>query len=134
MTPYAELLRDPRWQRKRLEVMERDGFACVECRSTTRTLNVHHRYYERGAAPWEYPDAAFVTLCEDCHERVERELAAIRRTAGFLSAREREALFGFLYDLWVEPQPTPVQPKAANGPRRAQWKMLNDGPMPPLPQ
>jgi 5-methylcytosine-specific restriction endonuclease McrA len=64
---YWELLKDPRWQRKRLEVMERDGFACVYCDSAEKTLNVHHSYYERGNAPWEYPDSSLHTLCEDCH-------------------------------------------------------------------
>jgi len=32
-------------------------------------LNVHHNYYIRGKKPWEYPDDALVTLCEDCHKK-----------------------------------------------------------------
>lgn len=32
-------------------------------------LNVHHNYYTRGKKPWEYPDDALVTLCEDCHKK-----------------------------------------------------------------
>ena len=32
-------------------------------------LNVHHSYYIRGKKPWEYPDDALVTLCEDCHKK-----------------------------------------------------------------
>lgn len=39
---YAEKLRDPRWQKKRLKIFERDGWACQDCRSTTNTLNLHH--------------------------------------------------------------------------------------------
>jgi hypothetical protein len=68
MTKYSELLRDPRWQKRRLEVMNRDNFTCQHCGETTRTLNVHHCYYDRGKKPWEYPIASLVTLCCDCHE------------------------------------------------------------------
>jgi hypothetical protein len=64
---YYELLRKPEWQRKRLEVMDRAGFKCEECGDTSTTLNVHHKYYTKGAMPWEYPDFALVCLCEPCH-------------------------------------------------------------------
>lgn len=69
--PYAEKLRDPRWQKKRLEVMERDGFTCQNCGDKESTLNVHHWYYAAGNDPWDYPDEALATLCEDCHDTIE---------------------------------------------------------------
>lgn len=79
MTPkqrYAEKLRDPRWQRRRLEIMSRDGFACRRCGDATRTLHVHHLRYS--GEPWEAPDAALETLCEDCHKVVtDRDRAAM---------------------------------------------------------
>lgn len=65
---YGRKLRDPRWQKKRLEIMERDGWACVECGADRITLNVHHTRYLRGCAPWEYPSDMLRTLCERCHE------------------------------------------------------------------
>lgn len=72
MSTYTEMLRDPRWQRKRLEVMQRDGFACRACSSTTKTLNVHHNlYFGHGHPPWQYPDQTLITLCEDCHAEEE---------------------------------------------------------------
>jgi hypothetical protein len=64
---YYELLKHPNWQRKRLEVMGRDGFKCIKCGAATDTLHVHHRYYTKGRAPWDYPDDCFQTLCENCH-------------------------------------------------------------------
>lgn len=64
---YLRKLRDPRWQRKRLEIMQRDQFTCQLCDATEETLNVHHNYYTQGAEPWEYPETALVTLCETCH-------------------------------------------------------------------
>lgn len=33
-----------------------------------KCLNVHHTYYVEGKNPWEYPDDALETLCEDCHQ------------------------------------------------------------------
>lgn len=67
-TPYWQKLQDPEWQKKRLEVFKRDDFTCSRCGETKRTLAVHHRYYVSGRQPWEYPMAAFRTLCVDCHE------------------------------------------------------------------
>lgn len=68
---YYEKLRDPRWQKKRLEIMERDGFACAFCCDSSKTLNVHHYYYLKGVDPWDYCSNSLVCLCEDCHEDFE---------------------------------------------------------------
>ncbi len=77
---YAEKLRDPRWQKKRLEVMERDKFKCRRCGDGASPLNVHHLIYDRGCAPWEYEPAILLTLCESCHaaagDRTNRILLA----------------------------------------------------------
>jgi transposase len=63
---YSEKLKDPRWQKKRLEVFERDKFQCQACDSKDKTLHVHHLKYE--GEPWESPMEYLETLCEDCHE------------------------------------------------------------------
>lgn len=78
---YSELLLDPRWQKKRLEVLQRDGFKCYDCKAETETLHVHHRYYVSGRIPWEYPPFCYVTLCKTCHEGVKR-LTEERRQDG----------------------------------------------------
>jgi len=70
-TTYAEKLRDPRWQKRRLEVMERDRFTCQRCRATDKTLHVHHLSYERGKDPWDYCELSLLTLCQDCHALAE---------------------------------------------------------------
>ena len=78
---YSQKLRDPRWQRKRLQILERDNFTCLSCRSTDRNLQVHHVVYER-REPWDYPDYLYQTLCEVCHkerqEIVDRIVSALR--------------------------------------------------------
>lgn len=68
---YSEKLRDPRWQKKRLEIMNRDEFGCQICGDKESTLNVHHKEYVRGKAPWDYDGNHLITLCELCHSRVE---------------------------------------------------------------
>ena len=65
---YAEKLRDPRWQKKRLEVFERDEWTCRGCGECDKTLNVHHRYYLSGIEPWEYEIESLITYCNECHE------------------------------------------------------------------
>jgi 5-methylcytosine-specific restriction endonuclease McrA len=65
---YAEKLKDPRWQRKRLEIMDRDRFTCTECGDAAKTLHVHHTNYEAGKQPWEHDAANMTTLCESCHD------------------------------------------------------------------
>lgn len=64
---FMEQRRDPRWQKKRLLIMERDHFKCRSCESDAKTLNVHHRYYVKNREVWDYPDFSLVTLCENCH-------------------------------------------------------------------
>ena len=66
---YADDLLDPRWQKKRLQIMERDEFTCMGCGVTNVTLHVHHTYYVSSRKPWEYPDWSLTTLCKDCHEK-----------------------------------------------------------------
>lgn len=70
---YSDLLRDPRWQRLRLEVMEKADFRCVECGDDKTTLNVHHTYYRKGRMPWEYDWETLRCLCEPCHAKQHPE-------------------------------------------------------------
>lgn len=65
---YSKKLLNPAWQRKRLEILNRDEFTCQSCFDSETTLHVHHKYYERGRAPWDYPPEALVTLCVNCHD------------------------------------------------------------------
>lgn len=68
---YIQKLKDPRWQRKRLTIMDRDQWTCRRCDCTERTLQIHHLYYKPQTEPWDYPDEALITLCDLCHEKAE---------------------------------------------------------------
>lgn len=65
---YYEKLKDPRWQKKRLEILNRDDFTCHLCNETEKTLHVHHIAYLSRKNPWDYDDAYLITLCDSCHE------------------------------------------------------------------
>lgn len=67
MSTYAQKLRLPNWQKKRLEIMQRDNWRCVFCLDNNSQLQVHHKEYIRGHEPWEYDNDNFLTLCEACH-------------------------------------------------------------------
>jgi len=73
MTTYSEKLKHPKWQKKRLEIMNRDKFQCQLCEDRDTTLNVHHKEYIDGADPWEYPSDLLITLCEDCHKKISNK-------------------------------------------------------------
>ena len=64
---YTDDLKDGRWQKKRLEIFERDRFECLKCHEPNQ-ISVHHLYYEKGFKPWNYDNEALVTLCDKCHK------------------------------------------------------------------
>ncbi len=94
---YAELLRHPEWQKKRLKIMERDRFKCRDCHDKDTTLNVHHSHYRKGAKPWEYPDDSLLCLCETCHMKRHATTDEIKAMVGVLDKWFLEYLRGFLY-------------------------------------
>lgn len=67
---YSDLLKDPRWQKKRLQILERDKFTCRSCYDNESTLHVHHLIYDSDLKPWKYNDEDLITLCEVCHKAV----------------------------------------------------------------
>ena len=69
---YSDKLRNPRWQKRRLQILARDAFTCALCGDTETELHVHHnRYTAYGTPPWLYDDEDLVTLCAHCHLVVE---------------------------------------------------------------
>ena len=94
-----ERLQDPRWQRKRLGVLERAGWKCEGCGTGEVNLQVHHGFYEREAMPWEYPDAALYCLCDHCHEKAETRKAEAYRELGLIAPWHQAYAVALLRDL-----------------------------------
>jgi len=63
---YSEKLKSPKWQKKRLEILQRDNFTCQLCTDTETELHIHHLKYT--GEPHEAPDDDLQTLCKVCHE------------------------------------------------------------------
>jgi hypothetical protein len=75
---YYEKLQDPRWQKLRLEAMQRAEFCCESCSDGKSTLNVHHKDYIKGREPWEYGSTQLSVLCESCHKEYHSKIDPIR--------------------------------------------------------
>lgn len=75
---YWQKLKDPRWQKLRLQVMEANNFCCEMCGDSESTLNVHHKEYLKGHEPWEYETNQLSVLCESCHDCVHEEFNFLR--------------------------------------------------------
>jgi hypothetical protein len=97
-TTYAEKLKDPRWQKKRLKIFERDGWKCQCCLLSDSTLHVHHLRYITGKDPWEYPDYLLITLCCECHQN-ETEFANDELALLFKCLQERHYFWCDIYNL-----------------------------------
>jgi hypothetical protein len=71
---YGGLLFHPKWKAKRREILTRDKYQCVNCKSN-KELQVHHRQYHfiasqnRFCLPWDYSGHLLITLCGSCHKR-----------------------------------------------------------------
>lgn len=97
-TTYGELLKNPNWQRKRLEMLEAAGWSCKVCAATEKTLHVHHKQYIKGRKPWEYENSELEVLCEDCHslEHVEKKAFADLLMAEWNDMTGEKIAMGFL--------------------------------------
>lgn len=110
-TDYQAALRDPRWQKKRLEILNEHEFTCQACGATEQELHVHHSVYTDGLAPWEYEDEQYRVWCSTCHDLFHktkdslfclmrettdpRFLASLEQTIDLLSKVDPETV-GFL--------------------------------------
>lgn len=95
MATYSELLKDPQWQKKRLEIMQRADFTCEYCGDKTTTLHVHHLRYTKGAKPWEYDNRDLKCACETCHTKWHMIEDFFENAMAVFSIDELEALMGF---------------------------------------
>lgn len=64
---FQKQIKHPKWQQKRLEILERDEYMCQNCHTQEETLHVHHFFYKPKTLLWEYDESSLITLCSDCH-------------------------------------------------------------------
>jgi hypothetical protein len=85
MKTYSEKLKDPRWQKARLNILNRDGFACRDCGNDEDELHVHHCFYSKGQ-PWDTNEELLLTLCRNCHDRRGSVESRVRELIGIVFA------------------------------------------------
>jgi hypothetical protein len=98
---YVERLKDPRWQRRRLEILSRADFACEECEARDRTLHVHHKLYRKGAMPWDYADHELAALCEQCHGSWHAQRERLSECVASMPSHVFERLLGYAETLAI---------------------------------
>lgn len=99
MSAYTEKLKDPRWQRRRLEIMQLAGFECECCGGKENTLHVHHKIYRKGRAPWEYEDLELECLCKSCHSTTHHHRDRLNEALALLSLDGLEKMVGYAQGL-----------------------------------
>ncbi len=104
---YREKLEDPRWQKLKAQILERDGWKCRVCEDTETRLDVHHRIYFGGRDPWDYPHWNFATLCKHCH-RNQYGGDGERQKAGI------ETILNLIFE-FMEPEKVPALLKVILG-------------------
>ncbi len=67
---FKEQYQHPYWQKKRLEILDRDEYRCLSCGDMDTQLHVHHKSYDKDCMIWEYDNKNFITLCSQCHKEI----------------------------------------------------------------
>jgi hypothetical protein len=96
---YFEKLKNPRWQKKRLEILERDRWTCTVCGRSDLTLHVHHGYYEGRFDPWDYDNETLHTVCAVCHDQADCLRRDIQYQMAKLPIRIQKELLPLLAEL-----------------------------------
>jgi DNA-directed RNA polymerase subunit M/transcription elongation factor TFIIS len=71
--PYKEFLLTPYWKAISNYVRYRRECKCQLCGSV-KSLNVHHRDYERRGQEYEHWQTDLILLCNDCHSKFHSKL------------------------------------------------------------
>ncbi len=101
---FADQIKHPNWQRKRLEVLESAGWECENCGAEETTLNVHHKQYVKGRMYWEYERHELECLCEKCHKTHHEAQDGLKRLLAEINQHEAFGVIaGFHYASdWVD--------------------------------
>ena len=93
---YSEKLKDPRWQKRRLELLNAAGWKCGACGATNKVLHVHHGCYFRGFQPWEYAADLMHVLCDDCHKATQATMEDAHAYLAQIHPRDLEPVAGLI--------------------------------------
>lgn len=95
MMNYAQQIKHPNWQKKRLEVLGENGFQCENCGSKDDELHAHHPLYKRGAMIWQYDVSELECLCGKCHKDAHAIDDQLKKKIALLSPYHKNKLLGY---------------------------------------
>lgn len=97
---YWEKLKDPRWQKLKNSILDREKYTCQICGDTENTLHIHHGYYTKDYEPWDYHPDTLWCLCKDCHENADAMKHDIHKFIATVHPSEHEEMFAAMR-LWL---------------------------------
>jgi len=71
---YAQYLSSPAWEKKRLQILNRDNFICRFC-SSSKATQVHHLSYQNLGSESELE---LISVCYRCHQHIHNIEASDR--------------------------------------------------------
>ena len=93
-----------KWRAKRREVMDMAP-GCHYCGDESRPIHVHHRYYEAGKKPWDYPLSTLSALCPRCHGHADELRRRIVRATGELHEGTAMRAIGYMQAMTAAESP-----------------------------
>ncbi len=75
---WADQYKHPLWQKKRLEALDKAGYACQCCGDSESQLHVHHKQYFKGRMIWDYTVGELSVLCSECHEAAHAQMDELK--------------------------------------------------------
>lgn len=98
---YWEKLQDPRWQKRKTEILEREDFICERCGDTEETLHIHHSFYPPDTDPWDVADWHLHCYCKRCHKIIQKDENDVKWAISFVHIDDLKQINGFLRG-WVK--------------------------------
>lgn len=98
---FKDQYKHPKWQKKRLEILERDNYTCLDCGDTEKQLHVHHGYYERDKNLWDYENRTLWCLCEDCHKEWDKTKRKIHKMIAYMNLSDAKHIWEVIRSLAV---------------------------------
>lgn len=93
---YAEQIKRPEWQKRRLERLKISSFTCDQCGSSENELHVHHLLYKKKAMIWEYDNVDLAVLCSSCHLKTHVLEDSLKQEITYISYAEKLRLLGYV--------------------------------------
>lgn len=109
-TSYFEKLKDPRWQKRRLDIFELYNFECSNCGDNRSTLHAHHVGYRKNTEPWDYGDTEILCLCEDCHKKAHKQSDNTKELLRFVAGdtAKIDQIIGYIKGILCMDMPVPT--------------------------